>query len=145
MKKITLALSLVSLILIYACGEDPLTIEEQLKGDWTRSSLEIKDCDDPEDNFIKTDTNTQGCLQLNDDTYACSLLEFFEGGTGEESSIVNGDFDINPLTYTIEESTGRITVTNIDGDEFEAILDGITLSFTFDNDEGCTIIAIYEQ
>jgi len=148
MKNIILALSLMTLCLLSSCGDDPViepTLEEKLIGDWTRSSLEIKDCTDSESNFPLTVADADGCIQLNDNTFACSIINFIAGGSGTETSTVNGDPDTYLLSYTIDLTTEELVITNIDGDTFEGILSGESLSFTFNNDEGCTIIINYAR
>ncbi len=140
----TLALSLITLCLISSCTDDP-TIEEQLIGDWTRSSLEIKECDDNDADFPLTNADADGCLELNDNTFACSILNFIAGGTGSERSTVNGDLDINPLTYNIDTTTDILTICNIDGDCFMADINKNTLTFNFKNDENCSITIEYTR
>ena len=140
----TLALSLLTLCLLSSCKDDP-TIEEQLIGDWTRSSLEIVNCDDSNDDFPFTNTDSDGCLQLNDDTFACSTLNFISGGTGTENSTVNGDLDFNPLTYSIDVNTDVLTICNIDGDCFKGNIFNNALTFNFTNDQNCSIIMEYTR
>lgn len=127
---------LFAMLLIFSCGDDS---PESVVGTYILVDVELLDgCDEPE---IQNASVQNGCLMIGGES-TCITFILSENGIAQ-AIIVNVETETNNLTYTVNESSGVITLC--DGSDCnDFTISGDMLRFQF-LEEGFEIVYVFER
>jgi hypothetical protein len=95
----------------FSCGDEtPVTLQEQVLGEWQVNSFVINSCPDVSENLPLTLANDDGCLDVMGDR-TCMSIFILENGQAEfkdEANMSSEEVDI--MTYELNEINNTITI-----------------------------------
>jgi hypothetical protein len=101
---------LLSLFAFSCSDETPVTLQEQVLGEWQVNSFVINSCPDVSENLPLTLANDDGCLDVMGDR-TCMSIFILENGQAEfkdEANMSSEEVDI--MTYELNETNNTITI-----------------------------------
>lgn len=121
-RKLTMAFSVMIALLISTCSSDDGGIDQNLFGTWTQTSINLRDCANPNDNSTSPQScDDEDCTQLIlTDDLRYEMITLFRGQTQTERGQVR--ISETQMNFLPDNSTGN-TIYN-----YSVTASGLTLS-----------------